>query len=406
MFSFIKKYYKDILPGFPQSYWYLWFGTLINRSGTLVIPFFSIYLTTQRGISVSQATLIVSLYGIGSFFSSIGGGVLADRLGRRTTMMMSLFSTAVAMFLLGLAQSLLSIALLAMLVGFATDLYRPAASAAIADMLPPLKRSYGYGWIYWAINFGAAIAPIIAGYIAHIAYVWLFIVDAATTFLFGWVILFCVSETSSSTSRSTEQRITMSGMKTAFGDRFLLALTFLTFLFSCIYFQGYVTLPIYMHQYGLGTEQYGIVIAMNGLVIVLCSIPINRLLHHFSHASVLCVASLLMGTGFGILWVMHTVPFYALTVCIWTLGELCAAPISSVLVSDISPEHLRGTYIGIFGTSWCLASFAGPVVGGFVFDRFGAFTLWSSCFCIGLLVACGYLLVFKRCFSSKDAGAN
>lgn len=396
MFSSAKQYYKNVLIGFPQAFWYLWVGTLINRSGTVIVPFFSIYLTTQRGISVGVATLIVSLYGVGSFGSSLSGGFLADRLGRRTTMMISLFSTSVAMLLLGLAQSLISIALLAILVGFATDLYRPAVSAAIADLLPPAQRARGYAWIYWAINFGAAIAPVLAGYVASLAYFWLFVLDAVTTLLFGFVIWFYVPETSASLNKASEQKITLASMKTAFSDRFLLALTFLTFLFACIYFQGYSTFPIDMQQHGLSTEQYGIVIAMNGLVIVLCSLPINRLLRRLPHALVLCGAALLMGVGFGMIWIMHNVLFDALTVGIWTLGELSAAPVSSVVISDISPEHLRGTYMGVFGISWSLASFAGPALGGLVFEQFGAFTVWISCFCVGLFVAFCYLFMFKR----------
>src|SRR5512143_752047 len=162
-----KKGLASLIEGLPPAYWLIWIGTLINRLGGFVIPFLTLYLTSQRAISVSQATLMVSLFGAGSFLAQLSGGELTDRLGRRPVMLMSFFITPVFMITLGLARGLLLISICTFIVGFFTDLYRPAVGAAIADLVPPESRTRAYGYNYWAINMGAAIAPVLAGFMAR-----------------------------------------------------------------------------------------------------------------------------------------------------------------------------------------------------------------------------------------------
>src|SRR5215211_4628585 len=171
----------SLLEGLPPTYWLIWTGTLINRLGGFVIPFLTLYLTAQRAIPVSRAALIVSLFGAGSFIAQLTGGELTDRLGRRPVMLMSFFITPIFMITLGLAQNILVISIATLIVGFFTDLYRPAVGAAIADLVPPESRTRAYGYNYWAINLGAAIAPLLAGLMAERSYLLLFFGDALST---------------------------------------------------------------------------------------------------------------------------------------------------------------------------------------------------------------------------------
>src|SRR5512143_4100941 len=190
-----KKGLASLIEGLPPAYWLIWIGTLINRLGGFVIPFLTLYLTSQRAISVSQATLMVSFFGAGSFLAQLGGGELTDRLGRRPVMLMSFFITPIFMIALGLARELTLIAIATFIVGFFTDLYRPAVGAAIADLVPPEARTRAYGYNYWAINLGAAIAPLLAGLIAEHNYLILFVADALTTALCGLIVWLGIRET-------------------------------------------------------------------------------------------------------------------------------------------------------------------------------------------------------------------
>ncbi|MGE5775430.1 MAG: MFS transporter, partial [Chloroflexota bacterium] len=191
-----KKGLLSLVEGLPPAYWFLWIGTLVNRLGSFVIPFLTLYLTEQRAIPVSQAALMVSLFGAGSFVAQLSGGELTDRLGRRPVMLMSFFITPIAMLALGLARETTLISISTFAVGFFTDLYRPAVSAAVADLVQPDVRTRAYGYIYWAINLGAAVAPVLAGLIAaRYSYLILFVGDALTTAIFGVIVLLGIRET-------------------------------------------------------------------------------------------------------------------------------------------------------------------------------------------------------------------
>src|SRR3990172_790358 len=133
---FFRDRFGSITKSLPSTYWILWIGTVINRLGGFVIPFLTLYLTSQRNISPSRAAFMVALFGAGSFLSQLSGGEMTDRLGRRPVMLLSFFITPLAIIILGLAQAILLISLMTLLAGYFTDLYRPAVNASIADLVP------------------------------------------------------------------------------------------------------------------------------------------------------------------------------------------------------------------------------------------------------------------------------
>ena len=379
-----------LIEGLPPTYWLIWLGTLINRLGGFVIPFLTLYLTTQRAIPVGQAALVVSLFGAGSFLAQLGGGELTDRLGRRPVMLMSYFITPIFMITLGLAQSLALISISTFVVGFFTDLYRPAVGAAIADLVPPESRTRAYGYNYWAINLGAAVAPLLAGLLAGYNYLILFVADAVTTAIFGVIVLVGMHETRPAEVQHATHlplRERLSQLKRA---PVLLIFSFLTLFFGMIYTQGYVGLPLDMQSHGLGPESYGAAIAVNGFVIVLVTIPFSNLVKNWPRFEIMAAAAVLLGLGFGFTALSSNLAWFALSVAIWTLGEIAATSVAPAIVADLSPIDLRGLYQGIFGAAWGLAYFVGPLVGGWVYENVGSDTLWIGCLIVGILVAFCY----------------
>ena len=379
----------------PPIYWLLWLGTLINRLGGFVVPFLTLYLTDQRGISVSQAALMVSLFGAGSFTASLVGGELADRLGRRPVMLVSFLLAPVNMLLLGLARPVVLIAVLTLLQGLFTDLYRPAVNAAIADMVPPQGRPRAYGYMYWSINLGAALAPVIAGLMARWNYYLLFLGDALTTFVFGLIVLWGVRETRPAEVKHTagtplRERVAQLGQ-----EPLLLLFSGLALALGTVYMQGYVTLPVDMRAHGMRPDQYGVALSVNGALIVLLSLPFSNVVTRWPRFGVLAVASLLLGLGYGLTAFASTLPLYALTVAVWTLGEIAASAVAPAVVADLSPVALRGLYQGVFGAAWGLAFFVGPILGGWVLERLGATALWGGCFGLGCLLALSYLAMTR-----------
>lgn len=386
-----KQGLASLVEGLPPTYWLLWSGTLINRLGGFVIPFLTLYLTDQRGIPVSQAALMVSLFGAGSFLSQLAGGELTDRLGRRPVMLMSFLITPIFMITLGLARNLPLIALCKLIVGFFTDLCRPAVGAAIADLVSPESRTRAYGYNYWAINLGAAVAPLLAGLVAGYSYLILFIADALTTAIFGLIVFFGIRETRPAEVRHTAHPSLNERISQLKHEPILLFFSFLTLFFAIIYVQGNVTFPLDMQSHGPGPQQYGTAIAVNGFLIILVTIPFSNMAARWPRFETIAASAALLGLGYGFTALATNLPLFAVSVAIWTLGEIGVTSVAPAIIADLSPLDLRGLYQGIFGAAWGLAFFIGPLAGGWTYENLGSNVLWASCLVLGFVLASCYM---------------
>ncbi len=375
----------------PRTYWLLWAGTLVNRLGSFVVVFLSLYLTKSRGLTVEAAGLVVSLYGAGSMLGGLTGGVLADRIGRRATLLLALAGGSTAMVALGLARELWLIAALAPLVSFLTDIHRPAVAAMVADLVPPPNRQRAYGLLYWAINLGFAVASVVAGLLARIDYLILFIGDAATTAAYAAVVWRFIPE-----SRPTETPRETGGLLEALANRTFVLFLGLALMLALVFFQHMATLPLDMGAHGHDEWAYGKVVAVNGLLIVLLQPAMTRALAGFPRGPVLAAATAATGIGFGLYAVVSSVPLYALGVALWTLGEIASSPLQSVIVADLAPPHARGRYQGLYTMTWGLAFFLGPALGSWVLGRWSAPALWLGCVGLCLVTAVGYLALGPR----------
>jgi MFS family permease len=388
----IRARFAVLTSDLPPTYWFLWLGTLINRLGSFVIPFLTLYLTSQRGITVSQAALTVSLFGAGSFAAQLVGGELADRLGRRPVLLASLFISPVVMIALGLVRAVPLIALLTLTLGFFTDLFRPALSAAVADLVPPSARIRAFGYQNWAVNLGFSLAPILAGIMARYNYFLLFIGDALTTLVFGLLVLARVPETRPAEVAQSVHTSFSERMRQVRREPLLLVFSLLALFIGMVYMQGYVTLPIHMGVHGLTAADYGLAIATNGILIVALSIQVSNAASNWPRFRAMAVSALFLGTGFGLnMFAGDLLPFYFLTVAVWTLGEIAASAVAPAIIADLSPVELRGLYQGIFGSAWGLSFFIGPVLGGWVYEHLGSTALWLGCFAIGCILSLCYL---------------
>ena len=377
--------------GLPPTFWLIWTGTLVNRLGGFVIPFLTLYLTAQRAIPVGRAALIVSLFGAGSFLAQLGGGELTDRLGRRPVMLMSFFVTPVFMIMLGLARDLFLISAATLIVGFFMDLYRPAVGAAIADLVPPESRTRAYGYNYWAINLGAAVAPLLAGLMASYNYLILFVADALTTAIFGLIVFFGIRETRPAEDHHTLHSPVRERITQLRREPILLIFSLITLFFGVIYMQGNVTLPLDMQSHGLGPRDYGVAIAVNGFLIILVTIPVSNMAAKWPRFETVAISAVLLGAGFGFTALATSLPLFAMSVALWTLGEIAATSVSPAIIADLSPVRLRGLYQGIFGAAWGLSYFIGPLAGGWVYEQLGSTTLWIGCLILGLILSLCYL---------------
>ncbi|MFB6440768.1 MDR family MFS transporter [Streptomyces sp. NPDC056411] len=411
---------RDTFSGLPAAFWWLWTSTLINRLGAFVSTFLALYLTVQKGYSASYAGLVAALYGLGGAAGNLVAGVLTDRLGRRPTLLVSQTATAGAVALLGFAAHPWTIAGLAALAGMTTSASRPAVQAMMTDIVPERHRVRAFALNYWAINIGFALSASAAGLIARYSYLWLFLGEALLTALCAVVAYFRLPESRPERPGALEdgpEDGPVGGREdgpvgspvggTSLGDvlrdvRFMTVVG-LNLLLVTLYQQGLVTLPLAMGRAGFDSTDFGLVIAANGILIVALQIPVTRLIEHRSAGPLLVLSALLTGVGFGLTALADSVPFYVLTVCVWTLGEIINSPTQMSLVARLSPVQGRGRYQGVYTLSWSVAAFVAPLLGGVVIDRYGADAVWVGSLAVGALAAVGYAQVMRR---SQDSPSS
>jgi MFS family permease len=375
------------IQGLPRAYWYLWAGMLVNKAGAFVVPFLALFLTGARHLSVEQAGAIVSLWGAGALLAGPVGGLLADRYGRRATMVLALSAGAAAMLHLGLARSPTHVAVATLALGFFGEMYRPAMHAAMVDLVPPVDRARAYAFVYWAINFGFSIAPLIAGVMVSRSYTALFVGDALTTLAFACLVLARVPETRPAAASAHE---TLRWLQ-PYTDGVFVVFALLTLGIALVFQQFHVAMPIDMRAHGISPARYGALIATNGILIVLVQPSATVLVQRLHRSRVMAAGALLAGAGFGLFAVATSTTGYLAGIAVWTLGEIAVVPVGAVLVAEMAPSDLRGSYQGAYQMSSGAASLIAPSLGGLVLGRLGARSLWLGCLALGLAVALGHL---------------
>jgi len=374
---------RSSLRALPRAAWVLFAGTFINRFGGFVVPFLTLYLTAQ-GYSVTAAGLAVSAYGAGNLFASLIGGQLADRLGRRETIVLSMFGAAVAMLLLSQAHALPVIIGLTFFTGLASEAYRPASAALLTDLVPAGQRLTAFAALRVTLNAGFAFGPATAGLLAAYGYIWLFVGDALTSALFGLIALLALPRVISSTANgSANWRAVLSVVR---GDEQFQRLLLANFAVSLVFMQLASTFGLFVTSLGYSAATYGVILSLNGALIVFCELPLTALTRRFPARQVMAMGYVLIGAGFGLNYFAHSVPGLIGCMALFTLGEMFALPMASAYVADLAPPHMRGRYMGVNGMTWALALIVGPVAGMKLLALSPA-VYWFACALLGGLAA-------------------
>ncbi|MFI5806561.1 MDR family MFS transporter [Streptomyces sp. NPDC051561] len=392
----LRRAVRESVSGLPREFWWLWTSTLINRLGGFVATFMALYLTMERGYSATYAGLVAALIGLGGVVSSIGGGVMADRLGRRPTLLIAQTATAVSIAVLGFMEHPVAIAAMAFVVGMATNASRPAVQAMMADIVKPEDRVRAFSLNYWAINLGFAVSAAAAGFIAEYSYLAGFLGEAVMTLACAVVVFVKLPESRPVRTESQKRAEPEIGMGSVLRDGRFMGVVGLSFVVALIFQQSSVGLPVAMGAAGLSSSEFGLVAAVNGVLIVALQIPVTRFIEHRDPRRLLIISSVLAGYGFGLTAFAGSVALYAMTVVVWTLAEIVNAPTQTGLVVQLSPTHGRGRYQGMYSLSWSVAALVAPLMSGQIIDRFGADWLWGTCAVLGTVAAVGYWVLMRN----------
>lgn len=386
---------RSNLRALPRTVWILYAGTFVNRFGTFVMPFLVVYLTRQ-GQSVARAGLAVSAYGAGHLIASLLGGHLADRIGRRNTIVLSMFASAVAMLALSQAHAYPAIVAIVLIVGAASEMYGPAAGALIGDLVPPEQRVTAFAMYRFALNLGFAAGPATAGLLAGRSFRLLFLGDAGTSALCGVIALTALPRSVMVKSDSLEAR---GGVAHALSNRPFMLFLLATLCITWIEFQVTSTFPLYIRASGHSAQTYGFLISFNGVLIILFELALTAWTQRFPPQPVIALGYALFGVGFALAGVSRAIPMLMLSVVIWTTGEMIYAPVTGAHVSNLAPPQYRGRYYGMWGLTWSIGMLLGPALGTLLFQR-NEPAYWTSVAAAGVVGATLAIMRFSRSASA------
>jgi MFS family permease len=360
--------------GLPKLVWALAATHFVGRAGGVVRSFLVLYLTQAQHLSPATAGAVVAAVGVGDIGSQLLGGWLGDRIGRRNTMLVGFAGAAVALTALGSADSLPGIWAAAAGVGLTMELFRPAGSAAVAD-LPTRQRIRAFGLLYWAANLGFSVATITAGILAKHGYGLLFWINVVASLAAALIVWWQVPDTRPAASARTRRTL----LPVLLRDRLMIAMMAIHVGYFTLFLQTFTTLPLLMTADGLGPATYGAVLALNGIAIVAVQPLAVRLLAGRDGSAVSAVSMLLAGAGAALGALSHGTAGYAGSVLVWTLGQIGIAVRFGDTFADLAPAELRGRYMGLASTTWSVGAVFGPLAGTVLLDLAGPAVLASAC---------------------------
>ncbi len=403
-----------IVGRFPRPVRLLIVGTLVNKLGTFILPYLTLVLLRDFHMREAEAARLLFAYGLGSVVSILAGGVVTDRFGRRRTLLVSLFGSGVLAVAMGFVSSTAVFALLLVAFGFIVDLYRPAASAMIGDLLPSSDRARGFAGLRMAVNLGWASGTALGGVLADWNWRLLFLGDGLTTLAYGVLVYFAIPETrpavfvpspvpapppTSDSGVTALRPVFGRGPTNPLRDRVFLATMFTGLLFTFIFCCNLSILPLTVTQSaGYPAVVFGLLAAVNGILIVLFEISITARLAGFRRLRLAALGAFLVAAGFGMVGLVMHWAWFLLAVVVFTAGEILSTPQQMAFIADWAPPEARGRYLSLYQAMWSVAFAVNPAIALPLHAALGERAFWG----LMPLVAVPGVLVLLRLDRTAD----
>jgi predicted MFS family arabinose efflux permease len=374
----------------PKGIWVLCGTTLINRAGTMALPFLVVYLTKGLGYSAAQAGFVLTLYGAAALLSVPLAGRLSDAIGPLRVMKSSLWLTALILAAFPFARTFPAIIIATICWSMISDSFGPASLSIISEAVSPGQRKIAFSANRLAANLGMSIGPAVGGLLIHYSFSLLFWVNGASSFIAGFVLWLTMVRAPSHRSRLEARRESRFNV---LHDRQLLLFVAGLLPIFFTFFQIYSTLPyVCVEKLGLDPSIYGLFFTINTVLIILLEVPLNIAMARWQHRHAMALGGLLVGVGFGGMVLASEYRSVIITVVIWTFGEMILLPSSSAFVADIAPPSQRGSYMGVYQMTGNAALALSAWFGMKYLEMFGARALWGTLF----LASTGAAILFLR----------
>jgi len=377
-----------LLRRLPRTVQLLVLGTFVNRLGSFVLPFLTLVLHRVFHLSEGRSAWLVSAYGAGSIVSMLTGGVLTDRLGRRRTLMLSLFGSGALAIAMGSVTSLRMFVPLLVAFAFVADLYRPAAAAIVGDLVRSNDRAIGFAALRLAINLGFGTGMTVGGILADLNWRLLFWGDGGTTLVFGILCYALVRETRAPAPAGETES---TGEGSPWRDLVFVQLVTASFIFSMAFFMDFIVLPLTITgSAGYPAHVFGLLISINGFLIAVFELTLVEWLKRFRRLRVAALGISFTALGMGMTGLVMHWAWFLVAVLFYTVGEILTIPQQSAFLADWSPPALRGRYLGISQASWGLGWAVAPMLFLPLHARVGEPVFWGL---LGLITIPAALLM-------------
>lgn len=380
--------YKKAYAGLPRNAWLLSLVQFINRSGSMVLFFLTLYVTRKLGFTLTQAGQTISTFGLGALAGAYLGGRLCDRLGANRVQQLSLLLSGLNLILMGYMTQHGAVLLSTFLLGVFGEALLPANATAMAQECPVPVRAKGYALNRLAANLGVTIGPVLGGYLALWNYRALFWVDGLTC-LAALAVFSLYFKPGLKPLPTVQEEFPI---EAAAGQKRHLRIIFLlVFGIGLIFSQLFSTFPLYLHSaFGFAENRIGQLLAINTIIIVLFEMVLLHGLKNIRPLKVIGVGALLIGLGFALTPLGRGFFYAALTVAVWTCGEMLSMPLLTTEISNRSSDHNRGRHMGLLAVSFSLAYMVGPLAGAKIYEQFSPLVMWLGCGGLGILLALGF----------------
>ncbi len=388
--------YKNAYSGLSRNSWYLSLVMLINRSGTMVIPFMTIYCTQKLHFSIPQAGIVLMLVGFGSVIGAFIGGTITDRYGFYDVQAGALLSGGVLFMLLGYQTTFLSVGAVAFILAMCNDAFRPANSTAIAHYSNSENKTRSYSLNRLAINLGWAFGGAIGGFLASVNYHLLFWVDGSTNILAGLLLLKLMPRSNYIKPAKDSETVAKRSIS-AYHDGIYLWFLLFQFVFALCFFQLFTMQPVfYKTQWHFNERFIGTLMAFSGgLITVIEMVLIHNLEGKRHPLQYTALGVVIVGVGFMLVNILPAAHLTALLViAIVTLGEMMSMPFMSSFWVARTNNFNRGEYAAIYTMTWSCAQIGAPLLGSMVIEYINYRTLWWLMGVLCTIAAIGLLNLY------------
>ena len=389
--------YKKAYSGLSTNSWYLSLVMLVNRSGTMVIPFMTIYCTQQLHFSIYQAGIVMSLFGVGSITGAFIGGRITDKYGFYDVQVGALFSGGIGFLLLSLQTTFTGICIMTFILSLCNDAFRPANSTAVAHYSTAETRTRSYSLNRLAVNLGWAFGGALGGFLASVNYHLLFWVDGCTNIISGVLLLRLMPRVGYQQLPVSKTDHTLPTVS-AYQDKTYLLFLALTTLFAMCFFQFFIMEPVfYKTQWHFSEQLIGFLLSLNGLLIVAVEmVMIHRINGKRNPFQYISFGVILTGAGFLLLNIMPASVWVAALVVIFiTFGEMLSMPFMSTYFISRANAGNTGQYSALYSMAWSTAQILAPTLGSQLLLYGGYKLLWWCLGVICILSATGFLLMAR-----------